>query len=62
MLRYLKKYWYFAIFAEVFMVAEVYVDLYQPKMMAVIVDEGILEPESKLKKRKYKIKKLKDGL
>lgn len=41
-LKMMKKYWYFAIFAAVFMVAEVYVDLYQPKMMAVIVDEGIL--------------------
>lgn len=41
-LKMMRKYWYFAIFAAVFMVAEVYVDLYQPKMMAVIVDEGIL--------------------
>ena len=38
----LKKYWYFAVLAAGFMVAEVYVDLYQPKMMATIVDDGIL--------------------
>ena len=42
LLRLLKKYWYFALLAAGFMVAEVYVDLYQPKMMAVIVDDGIL--------------------
>ena len=40
--RFFRKYWYLALLAAGFMVAEVYVDLYQPKMMAVIVDEGIL--------------------
>ena len=40
--RYLKKYWWTAILAAGFMVAEVYVDLYQPRMMAKIVNEGIL--------------------
>ena len=40
--RYLKKYWLFALLASGFMIAEVYVDLYQPRMMALIVDEGIL--------------------
>ena len=40
--RYLRKYWYLALLAAAFMIAEVYVDLYQPRMMAVIVDEGIL--------------------
>ncbi len=37
-----QKYWLFALLAAGFMVAEVFVDLYQPRMMAVIVDEGIL--------------------
>ena len=37
-----RKYWYLALLAAGFMVAEVYVDLYQPRMMAVIVDQGIL--------------------
>ena len=41
-LRFLKKYWYTAMLASAFMIAEVYVDLYQPRMMALIVDEGIL--------------------
>ena len=40
--RYLKKYWYMALLASAFMVGEVYVDLLQPRMMAQIVDEGIL--------------------
>ncbi len=38
----LRKYWYFALLAAGFMIAEVFVDLYQPKMMQRIVDEGIL--------------------
>ena len=40
--RYLKKYWYMALLAAAFMVGEVYVDLYQPRMMAAIVDDGVL--------------------
>ena len=40
--HYLKKYWYIALLAAGFMIAEVYVDLYQPRMMAEIVNEGIL--------------------
>ena len=41
-LRFLKKYWYLAFLAAGFMVAEVYVDLLQPRMMETIVDKGIL--------------------
>ena len=40
--RFLKKYWIMALLAAGFMVAEVYVDLYQPRMMAEIVNDGIL--------------------
>lgn len=42
MLKYLKKYWIFAVLASAFMVGEVLVDLYQPRLMETIVDEGIL--------------------
>lgn len=42
LLKFLKKYWVFAVLASLFMVGEVMVDLYQPKMMQKIVDEGIL--------------------
>ena len=41
-LKHLKKYWHFALLASLFMVLEVVVDLYQPRMMAKIVDNGIL--------------------
>lgn len=40
--RFMKKYWYMALLAAAFMIGEVYVDLYQPRMMAEIVNEGIL--------------------
>jgi len=39
--KYLKKYWYFAIFAPLFMVGEVLMDLLQPQLMAKIVDVGL---------------------
>lgn len=41
-ISFLKRYWLLALFASGFMVAEVFVDLCQPRMMAVIVDRGIL--------------------
>lgn len=42
MLRYMKKYWVFALLAALFMIGEVAADMIQPKLMASIVDEGIL--------------------
>lgn len=42
MLKYLKKYWFFAILAPLFMVGEVTMDLLQPRLMSTIVDEGVL--------------------
>lgn len=38
----LKKYWYFAALAPIFMLGEVSMDLLQPKLMAVIIDDGVL--------------------
>ena len=40
--RYLKKYWLFFILAPLFMLGEVSMDLLQPRLMADIVDEGVL--------------------
>ena len=40
--RFMKKYWYMALMASAFMIGEVFIDLYQPRMMARIVNEGIL--------------------
>lgn len=42
MLKYLKKYWLFAILAPLFMCGEVFMDLLQPRLMSTIVDEGVL--------------------
>ena len=40
--KYLKKYWLFFILAPLFMMGEVSMDLLQPRLMADIVDEGVL--------------------
>ena len=40
--RFIKKYWYMALLASAFMIGEVFIDLLQPRMMAEIVNEGIL--------------------
>lgn len=40
--KYLKKYWIFALLAPIFMVGEVLMDLLQPRLMSIIVDEGVL--------------------
>ena len=42
MLKYLKKYWFFALLAPIFMIGEVTMDLLQPRLMSVIVDDGVL--------------------
>ncbi len=42
MIRYLKKYRLFFILAPLFMLGEVSMDLMQPKLMGIIVDEGVL--------------------
>lgn len=43
MFKYVKKYWYYAIWAPIFMMGEVFMDLLQPKLMATIVDDGVLK-------------------
>ena len=42
MLKYFKRYWYFAVLAPLFMVVEAGMDLLQPRLMGKIVDEGVL--------------------
>ena len=42
MLKYLKKYWFFALLAPVFMIGEVSMDLLQPELMSRILDDGVL--------------------
>jgi len=47
-LKYLKKYWYFALLTPLFMVIEVSMDLVQPSLMSRIVDEGIVAGDIQL--------------
>ena len=42
MLKYVKKYWFYALLAPLFMVGEVVMDLIQPQLMSIIIDEGVL--------------------
>ena len=42
MLKYVKRYWLFALLAPLFMIGEVLMDLVQPSLMRTIVDEGVL--------------------
>lgn len=42
MLKYLKKYWFFALLAPIFMICEVSMDLLQPELMSRIIDDGVL--------------------
>lgn len=42
MIKYLKKYWYAAILAPILMIVEVYGDLTIPKLVAKVIDEGIV--------------------
>ena len=48
LLRFLKKYWWIGLIGSLFMVGEVLIDLIQPKMMARIVDDGILKGNEEL--------------
>ena len=42
MLHYLKKYWLYCLLAPLFMLGEIAMDMGQPAMMAIIVDDGVL--------------------
>lgn len=42
MWKYIKRYLHFAVFAALFMIGEVFMDLLQPGLMSRIVDEGVL--------------------
>lgn len=47
-LRYLKPYWFLALLAPLTMVGEVLMDLYQPKLMAEIVNVGLGEGKNNI--------------
>jgi ATP-binding cassette subfamily B protein len=46
--KYLKKYWFFAILAPLFMVGEVLMDLVQPLLMAEIVDVHLINEDFRM--------------
>jgi len=48
LVKYLKPYWIFALLSPLLMIGEVVVDLFQPKLMAKIVDEGVLNGDIEL--------------
>ena len=41
-LKYLAPFWYIALLSPIFMIVEVLCDLWQPKLMASIVDDGVI--------------------
>ncbi|CAM4242202.1 ABC transporter ATP-binding protein [Lederbergia lenta] len=43
LIRYLKPHWLFVLFAPLLMVLEVAMDLLQPRLMASIIDEGVMK-------------------
>lgn len=45
LIKYLKPYWFFAILAPLCMIAEVCIDLMQPKLMSNIVDIGVVNQD-----------------
>ena len=47
MLHYIKPYRHYAVLTIVFMVSEVLIDLYQPRLMEAIVNEGYAGPASR---------------
>lgn len=47
-LKYLRKYWYFAVLTPLFMILEVSMDLLQPTLMSKIVDQGIVKGDMQL--------------
>lgn len=42
MFKYVKRYWYYALLAPIFMLGEVIMDLLQPNLLARIIDDGVL--------------------
>ena len=43
MFTYMRRYWFIALLAPITMIADVFIDLQLPKLMSVIVDEGVLK-------------------
>ena len=48
LLRYLKPYWLWAMLTPLMMIGEVIADLMQPKLMSILVNEGVLQNDQSL--------------
>lgn len=48
LLKYLKPYWFWAVLTPLTMIGEVLADLWQPKMMSALVNEGVLGANQQL--------------
>ncbi len=48
LLRYLKPYWLWAMLTPLTMIGEVLADLWQPKLMSILVNEGVLQSNQSL--------------
>ncbi|MBQ7090546.1 MAG: ABC transporter ATP-binding protein, partial [Clostridia bacterium] len=48
LIRYLKPYWFWALLTPLTMIGEVIADLLQPKLMSVLVNEGVLQNDQSL--------------
>ncbi len=48
LLKYLKPYWFWAVLSPLTMIGEVLADLWQPKLMETLINEGVLKSDQEL--------------
>ena len=48
LLKYLKNYWFWAVLSPLAMIGEVLADLWQPRLMSVLVNQGVLQGDQQL--------------
>lgn len=48
LMKYLKNYWFWAILSPLAMIGEVLADLWQPRLMSVMVNQGVLQGDQQL--------------
>ena len=48
LLKYLKNYWFWAVLSPLAMIGEVLADLWQPRLMSVMVNQGVLQGDQQL--------------
>lgn len=48
LLKYLKPYWFWAVLSPLMMIGEVLADLWQPRLMSIMVNQGVLQADREL--------------